>query len=1323
MPEDTVGDSSVVNGSGKAEKPDEVDQIEQLAQQIRLACQPEQFRFRRELDRIRRQASQGKPFDRNLTRLTQRVATSIETLEARRKSVPKLEFPEELPVVEHLETIQNTIRDHQVVIVCGETGSGKSTQLPKICLSIGRGLHGQIGHTQPRRIAARTIASRVAEELHSKVGEAVGFKIRFTDTSRSDSLIKLMTDGILLAETQADQFLNQYDTLIIDEAHERSLNIDFLLGYLKRLLLRRRDLKLIITSATIDAERFAEHFGDGEKPAPIVEVSGRTYPVEVRYRPPQEADSDEEVDWHRAVVDAIDELATIDNGHILVFMPTERDIHELMKLLRGHVFVGDGAGHQTEVLPLYARLTAAEQSRVFRPRVHRRIVISTNVAESSLTVPGVRYVVDTGTARISRYSPRSKLQRLPIEPISRASADQRMGRCGRTGPGIGIRLFSEEDYESREQFMMPEIQRTNLAAVILQTLALNLGSLDTFPFIDPPKPTAVKAGYRTLFELGAIDEQNQLTETGKRLHRLPVDPRIGRMILAGHDEACLHEVLIIASVLEIRDPRDRPLEKQEAADQAHQIFADEDSDFLTYLRIWDWFHEQKSDLSRSQLRRRCEKTYVSWNRMREWTDIFRQLRQLVEGSGMKLNQRKNDAGSIHRALLTGLLSSLAYLPEGHEYSVAEGTRAFLWPGSVLARKKPKWVMGAELVETNRRYLRTIARIQPQWIEPLAPHLTKRAHTDPFWDAERGAAMTNERVSLFGLTIVPRRVIPLHRVDRTVSREMFIHHALVENDWEDKTPVVVENLQLRKDVEQLQAKTRRFDLVKEQQAIYEFYDERIPARVFDARSFRRWLRDDPQKRSERLKLTREILLHEDAAPVLDSDFPDSILISKTAFPLEYHLEPGSDDDGITIKVPSVALNQFAVERLGWLVPGLLEEKVTAMIKSLPKALRRNFIPAPDTAREVVAELKFGQGDFDQAVATSLSRIAGEPISPDIFDAEKLPRHLRMNVSVVDDEGGKVVAGRDADELQKELAPSSAAELNLAATEWNRDGIEDWDLNSFPAKVATQVAGMDVQAFPMLVDQGGSVSLRLAATAAKARRETTAALRRLFLLANHRKLKSQVDWLPQLDKIQLYASSHRGLQSVREQLLVLIADRACLPQEKPPRDREAFELWMKQGRNRISVAVQDVAKVALPVMEAYHQTRIALDDQKFRIWSDSRENVQRQLERMLTAQFLETTPWGWLQQFPRYLQAAQVRLKKLNRSNVSRDLEIAADLETRWEEYSERLESQNSRELYDAELEYYRWMLEEYRVSVYAQELRTAIKVSPERLDRQWAKTTA
>ena len=1337
--------------------------------------QAERHRFRKQLRGLEAALGSGKPIDERAARLAEELDRSIARCEARRKGVPDLRFDEELPVSGRREEIARAIRDHQVVIVCGETGSGKSTQLPKICLGLGRGIEGLIGHTQPRRIAARSVAARIAEELGSPLGRHVGFKVRFSESLWPQAYVKLMTDGILLAETQSDPFLDQYDTIILDEAHERSLNIDFLIGYLKRLLPKRPELRLIITSATIDAARFAGHFAVGDRPAPVLEVSGRTYPVEVRWRPTEPDEDGDEPDLQEAVLAAIDEVARIDHGDLLIFMPTERDIHETAKSLRGRPIPGDATGKETDILPLYARLSVQEQQRVFQPGPKRRIVIATNVAESSLTVPRIRCVIDPGTARISRYSPRSKTQRLPIEAISRASADQRLGRCGRVGPGICVRLFSEEDYLGRDRYTVPEIQRTNLAAVILQTKALRLGPIEDFPFLDPPKTDAVRDGYRTLFELGAIDEQQELTEIGRRLSRLPVDPRIGRMILAADEEGCLQEMLVIASALEILDPRERPLEKQEAADASHVKFADEQSDFLGYLKLWEFYHKLKSELSRNQLRKACRQNFLSFNRIREWLDLHHELLGLVEEAGLRRpaparqapgdcpdfrghhapsmvgengtvpfdatarqrrqrpqppgrraphgpppEQEKHDA--IHRAILTGLLSSLAVRGDGYEYSVAGGGKAILWPGSGVLRAKPKWIAAAEVIETTRRYLRTCARIDPRWIERLAGHLVNRTYSDLHWDPAWASAVALERVTLFGLTIVAGRRVRYGPIDPAASRQLFIEHGLVEGDLEPRPPLLRHNAELLEQVELLQAKLRRHDLVATPWTRYQFYDQRLPEDVCDGATLAKWLRESPGPNAQRVTMTKADLMT-GATDAAEGDFPDRLAVRHLELPLEYQFEPGSQQDGVTLSVPLEAINQLDPQPLEWLVPGLLEAKILAMIRSLPKPLRTRLVPAPDAARQAVPLVRFGQGDFRTAVAAALSRIGGIAIGADAFQEDRLPAELRMNVRVTDSEGKTLAAGRDLDAIRKELGAEAVSILaSLDDPQWSRDGLVSWDFDALPAEIEVSRGRVTVKAYPALVDRETSVSLRLMDTPERAEQETRFGLRRFGILAAYRELKTQVDWLPGLDRMRLHAATLPGFD-LRGQLIELLADRAFSDSPGVPRTAAEFEAWLLAGRQRIGPAVQEVTALAGPWFEAYHEARLALDQTAGPRWQYAVDDASDQLGRLAGPKCLGTTPWNWLRHCPRYFRAIRFRLESLVGGAAARDRQGFDDFRPRWEAYLARAEQHAAQGVVDPELIQYRWMLEEYRVSLFAQKLGTSMPVSGKRLDQQWAKVRA
>lgn len=1356
-----------------------------LESQTAKAMVADRRRLGNMLRSIRAAEAEGKPVQQRLERLESELRQSIARCEWRARAVPKITHDAELPISARREEIAAAIRDHQVVIVCGETGSGKSTQLPKICLEMARGIAGLIGHTQPRRIAARSVAARIAEELGSPLGRDVGFKVRFAEAIGPQSYVKLMTDGILLAETQSDPLFEQYDTIILDEAHERSLNVDFLIGYLKRLLPQRPDLRVIITSATIDAARFAEHFGN----CPVIEVSGRTYPVEVLWRPMTPDEEGNEPDLQDAVRAAVEEAARIDRGDILIFMPTERDIHETAKTLRSRPLPGDGRGDETEILPLYGRLSIQEQQRVFHPGPKRRVVIATNVAESSLTVPRIRFVIDPGTARISRYSPRSKTQRLPIEAVSQASADQRKGRCGRVGPGICLRLFSEDDYLARDRYTMPQIQRTNLAAVILQMKALRLGELADFPLIDPPRPDAVKDGYRTLFELGAIDSEQELTETGRRLARLPVDPRIGRMILAAIDEGCLAEVLVIAAALEVQDPRERPLEKQEAADNAHVRFLDEQSDFLGYLKLWDFYHGLKETLSRGQLQKACRQNFISWVRMREWLDVHRELMEIVREDGGEREFRRVGQGrapghlrsgsvghrkpggprpkshhsagllvppyafpvpssparydAIHRAILAGLLSGIAQRGDGHEYTIAGGGKAVLWPGSGLFRGSARWIVAAEQVETTRRYLRCCARIDPRWIEPLAGHLIKRTYSDVHWESKWASAAALERLTLFGLAVVAGRPVRYGPIDPDASRQLLIEHGLVQGDLQPKPAFLAENERLLAEVELLQAKLRKRDLAIDAWEQFAFYDARLPADVYDGAQLARWLKSAAEN-GRTLTMTQNDLLRAKQDIEADS-FPDA-LHAGLQLPLDYRFEPGAADDGVTATVPLEALGQLDDDAVEWHVPGRLEEKVLAMIRLLPKPLRTRFVPAPDAARRAAAELRPGNGSLRSQLAGVLSRLGGIRVSPGDFDTEKLPAELRMNVRVVDEAGKTLAAGRDLDGLRRELGAEAAAAFTaIDDPRWNRDGLTTWDFDDLPVEIDVTHGRMAMRAYPALVDAGVSVGLRLRDSRQRAEFETRFALRRLFLLAAGREVGAQIQWLPGIEEARFAAATIKGFDLTQE-LADLLAQRAWPDEVEMPRTEQQFDTALAAAKERIGLAVQDLAGLIGPWFAAYREARAALDaagrgaapaqkpatvawgklaapvkPQAVK-WQYAIDDIRDQLMRLAGPRTLCTTPWNWLRHCPRYFRAVRIRLEALSGGGMAKDRERYEEFLPRWKAYLDWREQHGPQCDADAELVQYRWMLEEYRVSLFAQKVGTSVPVSAKRLEQQWSRVS-
>ncbi|MGD8908965.1 MAG: ATP-dependent RNA helicase HrpA, partial [Chromatiales bacterium] len=1158
----------------------------------------------RRLRGLRKRARSHQPFSEGLLRLHQSIQASKERLVLRRTRLPHPGFPKELPITDRLEEIKSLIEANQVVILCGETGSGKSTQLPKICLSLGRGVAGYIGHTQPRRIAARSLAARVASELGGETGDLVGYKVRFNERVAPHSLVKLMTDGILLAEIQQDPSLNHYDTLIIDEAHERSLNIDFLLGYLKQLLPKRPDLKLIITSATIDPQRFSKHF-DG---APVIEVSGRTYPVELRYRLAEEASLDERDDpLQQAIVDAVDELSGSDRGDILVFLSGEREIRETAETLRKHKL------QLTEVLPLYARLSPAEQGRIFKPHGKRRIVLATNVAETSLTVPGIRYVIDTGFARISRYSHRSKVQRLPVEPVSQASADQRKGRCGRIAAGICIRLYSEEDYNSRAPFTEPEIQRTNLASVILQMKLLGFGEIGSFPFIDPPDQRLIKDGYRVLEEIGAVDGERRVSRIGRQLARLPVDPRIGRMLLSAANSHCLREVMVVAAALSVQDPRDRPLDKQQQADQAHAQYRDERSDFIAYLNLWEVIEAQRRHLSKHKFRQWCRSEFLSWVRVQEWHDIHTQLRTQLHDMGFKESEQEGGYEAIHRALLSGLLSHIGLRGRERDYLGARNSRFHIHPGSGLFKRQPKWVMAAELVETRKLYARILAEIEPRWIEQAAGHLLKRSYSEPHWEKKRGQVAGYEKVTLFGLVIISRRKINFSPIDPVVAREIFIRSALVDGDFHTRAPFWRHNQELIADVRDREAKARRRDILVDEERIYAFYDARIPAGISTTPDFERWLRQEAKIHAKGLYMSEADLIREGAGPFDRADFPDTLELNGMWLPLEYHFEPGQCCDGVTLVVPQDALNQVNEPLLQWLVPGLLLERVIAMIRSLPKALRRSFVPVPDYAEACLKEPPSRGRPLHQVLGERLKAMTGVHVPESAWQEAELPFYLRMQIRVIDSDGRTLEVGRDINRLKEAYATQEGvAHRQLRAPDLERQHIRRWDFGQLPATLSIEQGGIVLRGYPALVDEADSVSIRLIDAQANAARLHRAGLRRLIMLSLAKEIRYLRKNLLHLERLRLYyakvpvsaaGSNGRMPASLEDELISLIIDRCFLEGRPEVRDETAFRQRIEDCRGDLMTQANATCDQLLAILERYHRVRKALSGITQKNWLDS------------------------------------------------------------------------------------------------------------------------
>lgn len=1260
--------------------------------------------------------------------------------------VPAIHFAGDLPVHARVSEIATAIQEHQVVVVCGETGSGKSTQLPKICLQAGFGRSGMIGHTQPRRIAARSVAARVAEELQVRLGDEVGYKIRFHDDTQPRSFIKLMTDGILLAETQADRDFSQYDLIIIDEAHERSLNIDFLLGYLKQVCQRRPEFRLIITSATIDAQRFAEHFSSPDgKPAPIIMVEGRSYPVTIQYRSPEFEDGR----WtnpDQAVVRAIQELATRDRGHVLVFLPTERDILSVSRKLRD-MRLGRDQAEVTEVVPLYARLSGAEQQKIFQPTPLRRIVLATNVAESSLTVPGIKYVVDTGTARISRYSPRSKVQRLPIEAISQASANQRAGRCGRVGPGLCLRLYSEDDFSTRDAFTTPEIRRTNLASVILQAKMLELGPLHEFPFLDPPRPEALAEGEKSLFEIGAINEQGDLTPIGRQLGKLPIDPRIGRMILEAAQQGCLNDILIIAAAIEVQDPRVRPVELAQAADQAHRQFHDKRSDFMSYLKVWKFYHDEKEKKSKTQFRKFLHANFLSPERMQQWFDVHRQLRQVVrelklptqvthsgeraegESDGSRSAEQANgasgnDYAKIHRALLAGLLSGIGMLdekePKLKQYIGPSNVKFQLWPGTGLDRL-PKWIMAAEIVETSRQFGRTVASIEPSWCEPLAGHLVKRRYSEANWNPKSCGVTASERVTLFGLPIVPRRRVPYGRIDPRESQLLMFAEGFFLGRWEQTVPDFLEqNWKTQGEIKTLSQKSRRADWIIDEQRVVDFYSSRIPADVVDAPTLNRFLKRSSAEVLESLKFKLDEIIRLDDGYRAE-DYPSVLDVGTAKLPLTYDFHPGEPQDGVFVNVPAEALGQLSDQRLGWCVPGWIETKIVQMIRSLPKSVRRNLVPAPDTAKRVAASLTFAQGSFHQEVAKRLAAEADMPLTVNDFELDKIDAFLTLGIRVVDGKGNTMAAGRSLADVRRQLESQGvAAGQQIEDRAWQVKKQNDWSFGSLPSTTVLQRGSIQVEAYPAVVDEGETVGIGLFDNPGLADWQHELGMVRLLRLTHHKQVKRQIRELPELTRSQLLlsrwlgsAALEQGLESVL--IRIVIGDRA-----KSIRDERAFRQLQQQCGAELGAAAIELTRWLPLLAQAVHQADQQLSELKtnnrfIKAFNDART----QLRSLLAEGFMQQVPWPWLQHFPRYIAGIDYRLQRLTVGNVSVDQERLEAVAEYWSRYEQQQEKTRLENRIDPELEAFRWLIEEYRISLFAQPLGTSVKVSPQRLDKQWS----
>jgi len=1231
---------------------------------------------------------------------------------AREIRIEDISFPDDLPIAERREEIARAIAAHQVVIVAGETGSGKTTQLPKICLALGRGREKLIGHTQPRRLAARTVAQRIADELRTGLGDLVGYQVRFTDKVSAATAVKLMTDGILLAEIQRDRLLCAYDTIIIDEAHERSLNIDFLLGYLKRLLPQRPDLKLVITSATIDVDSFSRHFGG----APIIEVSGRTYPVQTHYIEPGEADSEEgSAAQIASLVDAVDAGRFGPRGDVLVFLPGERDIRELARQLRHNPAL--------EVLPLYARLSQAEQNRVFSTAAGRgiRVVLATNVAETSLTVPGIRYVIDPGVARISRYSYRTKVQRLPIEPVSRASADQRKGRCGRVAAGVCIRLYSEADFMRRPEFTDPEIMRTNLAAVVLQMLVLGLGEVEDFPFINPPDPRMVRDGYKLLEELGAVTPAGELTGLGRRMARLPVDPRLGRMVLAAAPLGCLEELLVIASALAVQDPRERPAEKQQQADQAHARFRHPRSDFMAWLTLWRYYEEQRQALSANQLAKLCRREFLSYLRLREWRDVHTQLTIACRSQQLKprpaLAEQENYEG-VHRALLAGLLGNIAQLQEGREYLGSRNRKLQIFPGSSQARKPPRWLVAAEVVETSGVFAREVAAIEPEWALDINPALLRTHYSQPHWQARSGRVMAWERVALYGLTLVEKRPVHYGPIAPGEARELLIREGLVAGKLHPAPPFLKHNQRLVRELEELESRTRRRDILVDEQVVFEFYAARLPPDAYTAGRLQGWLKREPAAAAG-LCMQREDLLARDPGVNLGEQFPDQLAWEDLRLRLTYQFEPGGATDGVSVTVPVALLNRVPRYRFDWLVPGLLREKCIQLVKGLPKEKRKLLVPVPDHVDRALAVLEPGNVDLLQALSLALGRQGGPRLALEDWAPQKLDDFYRMNVRVVDADGRLLGQGRNLDELVNRFRGDTRQSVSSGRGHSPaRSGISRWDFGDLPREWRFQQAGLEILSFPALLDESDSVAIVLCDYPGEARLQHRRGVLRLLRLHSAQQVKYLRKQLLQGNEFSLVlAAASLERAALLEDLVDAAYLQAMAVDAAPPYAQNDFLQMLERGRADVITRANELESMLLGSLRVLADIRRLLAALQAGAWPDARRDIDAQLQRLLAAGFMRDTPAPWLAQLPRYLKAVRTRIERLPGQypkDQSHTLQLQALAALLWEAAAR----QPGLLLLSEEAAHYRWLLEEFRVSLFAQNLGTRQAVSAKRLQEQW-----
>lgn len=1237
------------------------------------------------------------------------IAKSMLEVEQRTNFKPTIDYPEILPVSQKRSDIAQAIEANQVVIVAGETGSGKTTQLPKICAELGRGQYGLIGHTQPRRLAARSVASRIAEEMETKLGDFVGYKVRFNDQISDQTQIKLMTDGILLAEIQHDRFLSQYDTIIIDEAHERSLNIDFIMGYLKELLLRRPELKVIITSATIDPQRFSKHFND----APIIEVSGRTYPVETRYRPLYGED-DVERDQLEGIFEAVDELCDEGLGDILIFMNGEREIRDTADAL------GKRNLKSTEIVPLYARLSAGEQNKIFQPHAGRRIVLATNVAETSLTVPGIKYVIDPGTARISRYSYRTKVQRLPIEPISQASANQRKGRCGRVEEGICIRLYSEQDFELRQEFTDPEILRTNLASVILQMTALGLGDIQAFPFVEAPDKRNIQDGVRLLEELGAINEnakdpKKSLTPMGRQLARVPIDPRLARMVLEAPKYGALKEVMIIASALSIQDPRERPSDKQQSSDDKHKRFFHEESDFLTFVNLWDYIQKQQKALSGNQFRKQCKQDFLNYLRVREWQDVYFQIHQSMREMEYKLNDEPSSYEKVHSAILVGLLSHIGVKDqEKNEYQGARNARFHIFPASGLFKKQPKWIVSAELVETSKLWGRIIAKVQPEWVEPLAKHLIKRSYSEPHWSKKRAAVMAHEKVMLYGVPIVPKRLVNYGNIDATVSRELFIRSALVEGEWETKHAFFKTNRKLLQEVEQLEHKSRRRDILVDDDELFDFYDQRIGTEVVSGSHFDSWWKNASQDNSELLNFEKEMLVKGDASHVTDLDYPNFWHQNGLKLKLSYQFEPGEDNDGVTVHIPLPVLNQVEPFGFDWQIPGLRHELVVSLIKSLPKTIRKNFVPAPNYADAFLARATPVESSILDSLEKELRRMTGFEVLRQDWNLAQVSEHLKVTFRAVDHRNRKLKENRDLYLLKESLKDKVQETLSkVADDDIEQRDLKSWSFGELPKVYQQKRGGYEVKAYPAIVDSKDSVEIKLFETADEQNLAMQSGQRRLILLNVPSPIKYLHGHLPNKSKLGLYFNPYGKVLDLIDDCIACGVDKLIEEKGGLVWQPEEFEQLKEHVRAELDDTVVEIAKQVEVILTTAFNINKKLKGKIDFSMAFALSDIKAQVEGLIFKGFATECGWKRLPDILRYLQAIEKRMEKLP-IDPNKDRLHMLKIESVANNYQELLNKIPKGLMIPEKVKEVRWMLEELRVSYFAQQLGTPYPVSDKRI---------